>query len=277
MKRLLSIIIVAIFFFVSCQKQNTQERIMNPADDSTLLSKYVDLDTTLLSGSDTLVVFNYMYDASKRVIGTTEVDYDSSGNIDGLTQTDFFYNGIDTFPNKVVSQDFILPGNTLNGKETYYYAYSNGKLVYDSAASWTGAYIFSYEGNKISKHLESGGEILDTLNTYLTISNGNLISQTFDTAWLSTGGFSVERFAFSYDTHPNPFYNKPNFDITPYFYIEIFSENMFYEKNNPIEINADNHEKYVYTYKSNGYPATAIDYDVDAGSYGSTRKFFYTK
>ena len=99
--------ILLICFFSSCQKEPDVDLGNDPAPpvdgDSTLLKMYVELDTTLPSGSDTTYKVIYTYDNQKRVKQVT-VLYDQY-----FERGDYFYSGSDTLPYMLVTdwRDFI--------------------------------------------------------------------------------------------------------------------------------------------------------------------------
>lgn len=275
----------------SCQKEKTQDRKAgNPQSDSTTLLMYVDIDTTQVSGSDTLEVQKYKYDNSKRLIEATYIGYNR--NIpEGGTITKLFYNGTDTLPFKKIESYFELPnGNISNIPDTGYYFYSQGKVISDSVISPHNSlsyYVrkFSYDNNKIIQTIVSNTTPPSTLLTifYQTKNSGNTVLQIDSTFFNGSNTFNSQTFSFSYDTKNNPFFNMPQPFINrgePYYQMETYSNEMIFEKNNPIEVKEGNfHLKYVYEYDMNNFPLIAkIYYDPDNHpAYYYKRIFIYTK
>jgi hypothetical protein len=275
----------------SCQKEKTQDRrTENPQSDSTTLAMYIDLDTTQVSGSDTIEVQKYKYDNSKRLLESDYIEYNGNAP-DGITITKLFYNGTDTLPFKKTESYYELPsGNLVNTPDTGYYFYSQGRVISDSIISHSNSssYFvrkFSYNNNKIT---ESIAENTTPPSTYLhlfyqTKNNGNTSLQIDSTFYNGNNIGGTQTFSFSYDTKNNPFYNMPQSFIErgdPYYNMETYSEEMIFEKNNPTEIKEEAfHLKYVYEYNINNFPSVAKIYDDPDNdpTYYYKRVFIYTK
>ncbi|MBS1736312.1 MAG: hypothetical protein JSS98_06835 [Bacteroidetes bacterium] len=276
----------------SCQKDKTPERrTENPQSDSTTLAMYVDLDTTKISGSDTLVVQKYSYDNLKRLSKSYYIEYDD-GVPDGLYLTELFYNGNDTLPFKVIRTDYELPSGNLsssNFNNVGYYYYEDGKLTSDSITSSSDPSIFyvtsySYEKNAITTTyiLTQSPPLISAVKYYQTKTNGNTTLQ-IDSSFVN-GTFSGSpemSLSASYDTKHNPFYHLLSSitNIPPEIYsIETYSEDMIVEKNNPIEIISGFHLKYIYEYNQDDYPTIARVYDIEEPvPFLYKRIFIYTK
>lgn len=274
----------------SCQKDKSQERrTENPKSDSTTLSMYVDLDTTKVSGSDTLEVQKYSYDNLKRLSKSYYIEYDD-GVPGGFSLADLFYNGNDTLPFKIIETYYELPSGNAHNTDIGYYFYKDGKLTSDSVSRGNDPYYvnsYTYDNNMIiSTYIyASTPPIISVGKHYQTKTNGNTTFQ-FDSSFVN-GVYSSSSdviFSASYDTKNNPFYNlisnisSSNMPSSIYTQ-ETYSEDMPNEKNNPVEIISGFHIKYVYEYNHNNYPSVARIYDdpdTDP-TYYYKRVFIYTK
>ena len=308
MKKILLQFTLGIIILASCQKEFSSENtaITNSIiqDDSTIISKFIDLDTSLISGHDTLDVCTYTYDNLKRII---RIDYFQYDNITGapynLAQSIFYYAGSDTLPYKRLRNYFEPVGHISDHYiDTNYYFYSGTRLLKDSTRPINNGInpslfiqTYSYNNNQITEILtiDLGNAVKKDI-VYLTKSNGNLtlqIDSSFTSSNINPLFFENKKyFSFSYDANPNPFLNKPmaNVGVTmPYYNLDTYSDDMVYEKNNPVEINetqTDNngiinnyHYRYSYNYKINGYPSVARVVDVNDPTYFFKRIFVYIK
>ncbi len=265
-----------------------QERIENPQSDSTTLSMYVDLDTTKVSGSDTIEVRKYSYDNLKRLSKSYLIEYDD-GVPGGFFLTDLFYNGNDTLAFKIVETYYELPSGNAHNTDIGYYFYKDGKLKSDSVSRGNNPYYvnsYTYDNNTIisTNIFVSTPPNIFVDKHYQTKTNGNTISQ-LDSSFVNSiySGSSGVSFSASYDTKNNPFQNLisdiSNSDRPSAIYTqETYSEDMPYEKNNPVEIISGFHLKYVYEYNNNDYPSVVRVYDIKGPSeFWFKRVFFYTK
>lgn len=274
----------------SCQKDKTSERrTENPQSDSTTLAMYVDLDTTKISGSDTLVVQKYSYDNLKRLSKSYYIEYDD-GVPGALSLTDLFYNGNDTLPFKITETNYELPSGYTDDQDIGYYFYKDGKLISDSIRRSNAPTFFvntyTYENNAIiSTNIYPSVPYIITVNKhYQTRTNGNTTSQ-LDSSFVDGvfSGDSKVSFSASYDTKNNPFQNlmsdMSSSSIPSGIYTqETYSESMLYEKNNPVEIISGFHLKYFYEYNQNDYPSVTRVYDIEGPTeFLYKRIFIYTK
>lgn len=267
----------------SCQKEidwRTPEK--SPVDDGRVLSKYVELDTTLPSGKDTTNVYTFTYDNVHRIKRIYQVQSFNGIRTAEIT-TDFFYNGSETNPFKTIEVD--------KEAETYvdtsFYTYSNGFVRSDSSVfySLTGneflfAYVisFSVNGNSVFvkfKQSTVASSYEDTATLTVTRQNGNIIKQQDAD---NTINYSMDA---KYDNKINPFYA---IDIHyPIIYEHLF--NAFNaQKNNLIERTAsttltgvESHLIYTYSYRNDGYPLTVNMQDLRRPNDNRKGLFFYTK
>src|SRR5262245_49068568 len=103
-----------------------------PSSDSTVLWKYIELDTTLASGSDTIDKTIFFYDNMKRFDHYYSYDFSITGDFDTTTIT-YYYQGGDTLPYKITSRYH----ETDLDLDTDYYSYNNGIVAWDSSLHHT--------------------------------------------------------------------------------------------------------------------------------------------
>lgn len=271
---------VAISLY-SCQNEFSIDDVpLVNSPDSTRLSKYIEFDTTQVSGLDTLDISNYNYDNLQRLTLQEYTEFDGAGVKVNLYKAFLYYNGTDTLPFKTIRNRYSLPGLNLQTSDTSFYSFANGKIVSDSNSF--GVTKFSYSNNLIFEKRYSSfpGMPIDSNTFYMTRLNGNLVLQ-IDTL---SGGSEVENFSFTYDNKNNPFHRLPisSFErLRPYYKLELYNDEMIYEKNNPTQILQTNtvslfHFKYAYEYNANGYPKIARVTDQTNPSTFYKVKFFYT-
>lgn len=291
------LLIVAAFLFTACQKQLGIEGL-TPAppvkDDSTLLSVYIELDTTSSAPYDTLSKTFFYYDNAKRNTGIDLIYYINGAASNYQYKSRFIYNGSDTMPAKKTVNSLLLPDTDPN----YYndvcnYTYSNGRLIYDSTVFTSSTSVprlafvnkYTYSAgrirNDISYYFFSTSAIdKSTEYIYPEVNNGNIVKQA-DTTSL---GLTREH-SFEYDNHPNPFkqtQSKIAIDNRyPYYHMETYNTASF-STNNLIEVKQlqgypDFHFKYQYIYKENGYPSSVYFVDVNYPIYFAKGVFIYTK
>src|SRR5215467_2985599 len=101
--RILAVILI-VLLIVSCQKDSNSDPSSNngnnnngsnnnpPGSDSTVLWKYIEIDTTLAPGSDTLDKTVFFYDNMKRLDHYYSYDF----SIPDTTTVTYYYQGSDT-------------------------------------------------------------------------------------------------------------------------------------------------------------------------------------
>ena len=120
---------------VSCQKESSTEPPSNgpngnnnpPANDSTLLWKYVELDTSLPSSLDTSYKIIFSYDDKKRLNQYYSTDCVDDENVE------FFYSGNDTLPYKAAGV-WTSYGKVYH--DTTFLLYLNGLVFPDSIVDY---------------------------------------------------------------------------------------------------------------------------------------------
>lgn len=300
-KTFITIFIICIYL-TSCQKDFSVETpIPTPSvttiDDSTLLSMYIEIDTTANVGLDTISKAIYSYDNLKRIIKYDWVYFRNGVNttpVDLRWKNLYFYNGIDTLPYKEIDSTYEQ-GNITT--EIIYHTYLNGKLILDSTNNgYKNKYIY-FPSKTVdtligfSSSTPSSPSVIGYKVTYRQINNSNIASEK-DSLFLSD--FSTnpstfylyfnDNYTATYDISLNPLYkfrslNPISFDgyfpkldefgskslnnITDYKLIRIGVGN-----------NLNEHYVTSYIYKSNGYPKIGRTTDL-LNSANSIKSFYY--
>jgi hypothetical protein len=307
MKKTIAIIFILNVFLISCQKDYTIDPLptmtnQTTTDDSTLLSMYVEIDTTAPANLDTLAKAIYSYDNLKRIIKYDWIYY-TNGVIAspvGLRWKNlYFYNGTDTLPYKEIDSSYEQGSISA---ETIYHTYLNGKIILDSSNN---GYV-----NKYSHLTSKTVDTVITYNyptpplvrrfgykvTYRQFTNNNLISEkdSLFVADYSTNPFTyrfyiVDNRSSTYDNFLNPLLKFNN--IQPFPYDGYFPKLNDYEsqsKNNITDFiqvkrgatgtmnNSDEHFTTSYIYKSNGFPKISRTIDLLNPSNSSKAFYFYT-
>jgi len=287
---------VILMSITSCKKSDS-----NPSNSSTgtLLSEFVELDTTKAVGSDTLTVTYYTYDNLKRLSTVSYIFFDNYvRDVASYNTYDLSYNGTDTLFDKSIHK-LLEAGVQYDGiTDTEYVSYnSDGKEIKDSVSGLNFGYQvpngtpfitvsnFSYNGGMVTNQQTDLGNPVSSYDTVLqTTANGNIVSQIDN----NLGDSSV--CTISLDTHPNPFF-KNGVNVTPIFglYEDIDVDGMQdgAQKNNCLDFKKVDvttvdalHVQNQFTYKSNGYPASVIEYNTQnflSGYVGSNTPAFNFK
>ena len=296
-KLLIFFLVSSTFFFVSCQKELSEKEIapiLPQKEDSTLLSMYVEIDTSAISPKDTICKTLFYYDNARRNIGIDIITYYDGIITNRQYKSTFYFNGNDTVPaRKIVTTPFLLATDQDYINDTCFYFYINSLLIGDSTIQ---QYIHG-RFTTVNKYQYTNGRIINnstlysdtpsaiyykTDTIYSKYTNGNVVSQIQIDTFLY---YTIRDFKYSYDTHPNPFY-RTQYKIAldnhfPFYYIETFIEEIF-EKNNALEINEvltfdTSHFKNVYEYKLNGYPNIVRFYNQNNPSDFGKGFYYYTK
>lgn len=214
---IISVLIALVFS--SCQKELDID-LGNPPppsgtnNDSIYISAYVDLDTALPSGQDTLYVDRFFYDNHKRVSYISTIETINSERWPSVMK--YYYNGNDTLPYKITSTS--ADGNgVIYLLDTAYFTYaSNGLISKDSGWSYsvslnrrTSGYVTSFSGgiaNMVFNYSTSYSTQPPTYDTIagmviLDVSGQEIVSQTGPSliTW-------YEYFQMGYTDHPDPIY-----------------------------------------------------------------------
>ena len=267
LKNLISLSLIAMVIFSSCQKEVDPAlgRTTDNTSDSIYLKQYTELDASLPPGSDTILKANIFYDAQKRAVKLTDYNF----SFDAQTVIDFFYSGSDTLPYKsIVYYEEIVT----DYRDTIFFWYTNGMVSRDSTISnditnniyfGTTVNIFTPGGNSTLVR-ERGYFSLPTTTPDYDMSsallqtrlNGNLTMEDDTTIFGIKHSFRDHTEA-SYDNKINPFYK-----ITVHYPINGFDV----QKNNLIEERSwdlprvhERHIRYSYIYRSDGYPLSVTE------------------
>jgi hypothetical protein len=272
-------VFAAIIILFGCNKENS---IDNPTpsgtsgNDSTLILKYIELDTTATS-IDTVLKKTYTYDNLKRVQRIDVLEYPD------FYQEYYFYSGNDTLPNKYVYK-------FMNDTDTSFLTYnSTGLIIRDSIATSfaTTAGMVKYRSSfynitvdtvkRFYKGYQSNGILLykDT-SVFLQTRSGNLITQE-KAKWRGLSDTLRHRLVF--DNKKNPIYrdkikypyitdtNSGDADPQMYNYTDDYFSTF-------------SHLKYTYKYNSNDLPKEASVIELmNSGrtAYPNKVLYYYTK
>ena len=294
MKHCFLISLLCLVFFASCQKELSTENSLNSIptviqNDSTLLSKYVELDTSAPAPFDTVSKGLYTYDNLKRLVKYDYIYY-TNGVVtmppDLHYYNNYFYIANDTLPYLEIDST-NEQGNITT--ETKYHTYSNGKLISDSTP-------FGLGSSNVYKYYYYPSKTIDSITQYSATppfissfgyqsfyrqqSNNNIVSNKdssfladYSTTPMTYNLFIVNNYAFTYDNFNNSFY-KFNY-LDPYFFDGNFVHLNGFEglsKNNILDFthvrigsqnNLNDHTISQYEYASNGYPKIVRTIDVN--------------
>ena len=302
MKQLIIPYLILVFILTSCQKEISIESAIttNPItlNDSTLISKYIEIDTTAIASLDTISRSLFTYDNLKRITNYDYIAY-SNGIITNPPNLRFwnkyFYNANDSLP--YIEIDSTNEGGLITA-EIIFHTYQNGKLVTDSSyhsSNNSEVHKYYYLQTKIIDSITSYDPLIsspikgDYRAVYIQKVNGNLITQkdtlfhnyysTYPTiSYIDT---LVRNYSIIYDAGNNAFI-KFNY-MAPY-YADNFLIVGTLGNNNPTdtqEVETDNigtnnqnyHYISSYEYKPNGYPK--ISRVIDQITPTNTIKAFY--
>ncbi len=281
-------IAIVIISIISCRKDNSSSQQNNPnTGNDTLLSKFIELDTTQAAPYDTIVITSYKYDNLNRIITIADLYYDNGfPSITNSDVSNYYYNGADTIAYKMIKiseDDGGGPGSTVYSDTTYFLSSSkdsstttattNGVSTTEAGFTYTiedignGTFIQTINSPGIPSHPDTVSQ---------TTANGFVISQVDNTFTATSypAQYPTHNLVFSFDNHPNPFYK---------IYHGILKEPVIYDynqaevgssaqKNNYTQISSEpnypllsEESKFQYSYKANGYPATIVEYDWTSG------------
>jgi hypothetical protein len=265
MKRLIQLFtcVLVITAFFSCKK----DKGTSPGN-STLISKFVKLDTTQAIPGDTVSIYSYTYDNEQRINSVSRIYY-NNGIPDSTTlfRYDLYYNGNSKLINEQVVTDFQY--GLMNGSVASidYYAYDiSGRLTEDST-SYNLLYKYTYSNtylvcNTTIRNFPNPERII-TDTVFQTSLNGDITSQ------IDTANFNISNERYILDNHPNPLAVNGLGKQAIYNIGFITGE----QKNNYVEIDGISagaiqpEAFYQYTYRPNGYPASVIKREMGIYSY----------
>jgi hypothetical protein len=292
-----TLLLLASLFLFACQKEVSQDTTSptSPKDnDSTVLSKFIELDT--LSGrTDTISVSIFEYDNLKRLTKVNIISYfnnlpDLTDNYDKLF---YYYNGSDTLPNKTleVSRDKI---NMKDSIIRFYTRNANQVVVRDSLIDfYADANVFDTTAitSKYTIYTDSVVENYSYYNPaaslgnqekfkHLLVRTNNHITQQICSQYLAPVYDELFNSNFQFDDKPNPFFkmniNYPiamSADIDPY---NLALKNNILKRTTKEQFQPLYTKIYNYTYNNLNYPKTVVQYN-PANPTTIKGVFIYTK
>lgn len=293
--------IFTLFLFSSCQKEITSTEtptvpISPVIGDSTLLLKYLEVDSIPGALQDTSKIVQFGYDAQKRLTSVyLTFTTDAVDNLNFYEKYTCQYNGADTLPARMM-REFREGSDTLNftfNRDTAYYTYNiAGKLISDSTRK-NERNNFGEKRYYITKKFSyfTGYTLVAGSNDYNGSVELSLDSLAYTTSGNNTTSLNVHNyslpgmqstalfsFSFTYDNHVNPFHYLPGMhSIAPYFEYEGGPVNTLQPNNatiisqNDIRAGVTINESIAYSYKNNGYPSTFFSTQ-NSSSFGSTTR-----
>jgi hypothetical protein len=274
---------LSVILFSSCQKEIDWGFSNKPQSDSTFLERVYTLDSVSQTQVDTIYKVFLSYDNSKRLQKTLGYYV---GDIDTF-RVDYFYNGSEILPYKIVEHDLTDLGVGLEYyRDTVFYQYTNsGQVSKDSSIEWyvTGNQNF---GISVSEFVNTGSKVVRTRRYYsfingqytlvgtdsnaflITLQGNNIINQ-IDT---STGS-QYASIQLSYDGKPNPEYKV----IKTHYPILLSDEEA--QSNNAVDVVSTsstpftNHFMYSYIYRNDNYPL--IQWATDQTGFTIKTLYFY--
>lgn len=291
MKKITILTLLLAIFLISCQK--TVDETLPPEvinnENGIYLNKLVVLDTTRPVGMDTVEKMFFQYDNSKRIKSI----FSYWVGITDSSRHEYFYQGYDTLPFKIVDHSFEDHGaGFFHYVDTIYFNYADGVVSKDSILSANltiGGFVanphvreFTISGNtvkRVSRSYDgfSGSYVLlesDTVNFDVTHSEGNLTTYT-------SSGLNNVFFQATYDTKLNPLakvYPVKYPVIDSYLPMELFTQ-----KNNPLQIQDQfspsspiENEQLTYIYRSDNYPLSATYTSTEGWDFNKFLYFYTT-
>lgn len=256
----------SISVFVSCQKEVDGTVPEEISYDSTYLVKTVSLDTTMPSGQDTAIIFEYFYDTQKRLTQYTLTEVSPSGMRD-FYWSKLKYNGNDTLPYKM--------SNTYSSStdsNVIYYNYSGGFIIKDSTIYYRSGVpemsnkrFYTSVGNNrflllgYNSYLSLGITDLSDSTIYIRTIVGRNIATSVDTFFDG----HTKKVVRTFDDKKNPFAKIPVWYNGYYTHllddetISGVNNITVYSFNTDIPLGTNFTFSISYIYNSDGYPVIA--------------------
>lgn len=291
--------IILLFFFsalvISCQREVSEELpVNNIIEDSLLLWKFIQIDTTKPTGSDTVARYVFTYDDQKRLKQSlyTAIYESVSGPRVATSNTDYYYAGADTLPFKTVE---VLDDINVYS-DTTFLLYENGIVVYDSSIQYNitdgqpeqvSVILYTNSGN--TTFVKTKSAIYSPFtpvvveehsgNVVKQLVAGNIVRQV-DTTGSSNKVTNSDIYENVYDNKINPFYI-----IEPLYPVYGgFNSATNHQRNNVTEEKSfitisglAAHKKFSYEYRQDGYPVRVRLFDVLDPSGNTQFVYFYTR
>lgn len=290
-----AVLVITVFLFNSCQRDvdgqlNTTNSVNTK--DSIYISKRIELDTTLASGSDTLSADQFYYDAAKRLLHLSSRDYKyGTHNLNATFDEYRFYSGSDTVPYKTVliTYDAVL-ASTANDT-TFLFYNSNRLIIKDSTVDYYNNILYSKERNDFSlissgRYLIKNSKLDITTGAILggdsTISNINEVNNNLiaDTDSVYNGGvlMTVYKYNAAYTLKFSPFYrlNIPYsvHNAQYYFSFNLPNSESFQELTGGSAYN--DFFTYQFEYNSLGYPTILRNINPSSSNTAIKQLIYYT-
>ena len=287
--------LLIILLFSSCQKEldiDLPTGGNGTTNDSTVLWKYLQVDTKLPPGLDTLGFSLFEYDNQDRISKINlydRSDTSSSSAYTGHAETKYYYSGNDTLPFKTT---FFTNDFGFAMTDTIYYNYQQGFVSYDSSISFLDDPFGPTRYMTVRNFSNGGSNVASNQKTYTWIYpsppflcesnliyvigylNGNIVSENGSSTGCGVGGWDIQA---SYDNKVNPFYSlsipyRTLLDSRGFFQLQ--------QKNNTTETvssSMNQHTKSSYTYRNDGYPLVVRVQDLFDIDHGYKGIYFYTR
>lgn len=283
--------VLLLMGFSSCQKEVDGSIAGIVASDTVFLKRYVELDTTLVSGSDTTLIRDFQYDASKRIFKVVQQSIDHVHSISSFTEYIYFYNGASANPSMMIDYYFEIVPYTID--TTWFFYDASGQLIKDTSVEnflaptpylyRRGSATYTNSGN--NTFIQAGSTIFTNIppsisvhqgTVFKTYSNGNIITQT-DTSGPGNSIVNSGSYMMTYDAMKNPFYKtEVHYPVIGGFnYTEDQQKNNFTEIKETTPVGILYHVKYSYTYRTDGYPMVVRRTDMLDPSFSRKGFFFY--
>jgi hypothetical protein len=275
--KITSLASVALILF-SCNKGPTDNSRVQA--DSTLLTTVFELDPfATATAYDTFARTLYYFDDNKRVKKTRHYLY-----LSNFGDAYYFYSGNEQKPFMVTRYGVDVTFNDTTSIDTSFYYYQADKLIRDSTINYYpnlgfpnrrfDAHSYTYSGTTITAnfhyyHDTYIGEARSTESVTVTPGGTNTVILE-KKRYLNNvpGVISTTRYRIVYDDKPNP-RSKPNAPEVAYGLFEGLNLWGFPNNVTDCEKTFDDssnatpwHHKFVYTYRSDGYPLACVDYDL---------------
>lgn len=154
-----NIILFFLFLLIlsSCQKE--PDIILDDTNPvlpvTTLLKRYVEVDTTLPPGADTTYKISFTYDNRNRLIKAQYINYYLAPDIYEGT-SEYYYTGNDTLPYKFVDT-WEDAGSTY--RDTVFFFYNNGLVSKDSSIEYK-VTTNEFYGTEVAYYTKSGNNTI---------------------------------------------------------------------------------------------------------------------
>ncbi len=161
------LLIFSVIIF-SCKKSNELTERSNIIQTPVLLKMY-ELDTSLVAPFDTISRIDFTYDASGRIISSTELNRKSNGDTNNFNTRIYQYLGNDTLAWRTIYHEQYFLGTAVGGPagnlDTTVYNYFDGKLVYDSTFTY---FVGTSRDYSVKRNTYYDDSIILDNNGYLT-------------------------------------------------------------------------------------------------------------